>query len=618
MVIRGSDGALYWQADDGSVEPYTGQDGGTPPPPGQQGGLTVGDAGGQGLGIGAGVGGGYSGGLGGTGGGNGLNLGPTPVAPAAPPPAAPPVGAPANDYPTWGANLGETGAAPWATSQALGIPFQTWLDQYQAAQATAAQNAARLASGSSAASGISAAASMANAAAANAENKRQFDLAQTTPTAYQQGVLANDAATRAYQQQQLAQQRDTTLLNLGTNPSTLIKYLHAIQGVNTPQFLLDKVNNQNVIGQPGGAGAGTSSPSLVPPAGTASLNLPPQDFGGAQAGGMQVPPMTPAQVAFRSPSVAAGVNGVDQANAFNQANATPTLGAPTPLTTMANTGNGMSSTSTATLPTGTRIVPPSLANPTGIIGPTSTTPMLSTTDAWTQQRIADRASQTPEQLAAQDASAGAADDRLHGYAQGGLIPEKVVGIGQDSGQTYEFGEKGTEAVVSNDMLERLMQVAGKVDLHQKSADGKSQRFSFTLNSAPKKKEVTPVAPSTMDGSANGTNSFADGGSIGYDPTNAPTLGGNASGFFNSPNLKTMVDRGFDSTGTPLFPQIGIATNGGQSLIPSIQRLNSLLPSEQSLYGGAVNEFGGNSADTFALSKSLAPGANNLKTPAFTN
>ena len=35
-------------------------------------------------------------------------------------------------------------------------------------------------------------------------DREQFDIAQQTPNAYQQGVLANDAATRAFQQQQLA------------------------------------------------------------------------------------------------------------------------------------------------------------------------------------------------------------------------------------------------------------------------------------------------------------------------------------------------------------------------------------------------------------------------------
>ncbi len=150
-----------------------------------------------------------------------------------------------------------------------------------------------------------------------------------------------------------------------------------------------------------------------------------------------------------------------------------------------------------------------------------------------------------------------------------------------------------------------MEVAGKVDLNTKSADGKSQRFSFTLNGAPKPKKEK-------------TNSYSNGGTIGF--TNPPTLGGNASGFFNDPNLKQVVDRGYNSNpGTPLFPQIGIATGGGQSLIPSMQRLNSLLPSEQSLYAGALqDEFGANAEDVFSLSKKLAPQVSGLRTPSFTN
>ncbi len=116
------------------------------------------------------------------------------------------------------------------------------------------------------------------------------------------------------------------------------------------------------------------------------------------------------------------------------------------------------------------------------------------------------------------------------------------------------------------------------------------------------------------------NSYADGGTIGFSPSDTPSLGGSASGFFNDPNLQKVVQRGYNSDpNTPLFPQIGVATNGGQSLIPSMQRLNTLLPSEQSLYGGAIqDEFGGNAADTFALSQKLAPGANNLSTPNYKN
>jgi hypothetical protein len=180
-----------------------------------------------------------------------------------------------------------------------------------------------------------------------------------------------------------------------------------------------------------------------------------------------------------------------------------------------------------------------------------------------------------------------------GFSGGGLIPEPVIGIGQQSGQTYEFGEKGTEAVVPNDIFEKLMQSAGEVD--------------YSEDTGKKKRRVK-------------VNRYASGGTIGYNPGNTPSLGSQSADFFNDPRLQQVVAQGFNSSPqTPLFPQIGVATNGGQSLVASSQRLNSLLPSEQSVYAGTLrDEFGAQPDDVFALARKLAPQVSGLRTPRYVN
>jgi len=88
--------------------------------------------------------------------------------------------------------------------------------------------------------------------------------------------------------------------------------------------------------------------------------------------------------------------------------------------------------------------------------------------------------------------------------------------------------------------------------------------------------------------------------------------------FNPPNLQSVVARGYNSSPlTPFFPNVGIATNGGQSLIPSAQRFNSLLPSEQQNYSGALqDEFGVVPQDIYSIMRKLMPQRSGLRTPNF--
>ncbi|MCR4341815.1 MAG: hypothetical protein NUW01_18220, partial [Gemmatimonadaceae bacterium] len=195
---------------------------------------------------------------------------------------------------------------------------------------------------------------------------------------------------------------------------------------------------------------------------------------------------------------------------------------------------------------------------------------------------------------------------LGAYGEGGIIPEKVVGVGTESGQPYEFGEKGTEAVMSNEMLQKLMAVAGKVDFHSKGSDGNSQRITMTLNGPPKlDSKKKPDMP--------GMNSYGAGGTIGYS-------GGKNDynpAVFNPPDLSSIVGRGFNTPGIPLPPQVNMLTGGGQSLIPSAQTLTNALPSEVGAYSGFLTDEAGVQAnDVFSLAKRLAPQATGVRTPRY--
>ena len=145
------------------------------------------------------------------------------------------------------------------------------------------------------------------------------------------------------------------------------------------------------------------------------------------------------------------------------------------------------------------------------------------------------------------------------YGTGGVIPEPVMGQGMMSGRPYLFGEMGPETVVPG------------------------------------------VGQEPM-----GDGSYATGGTIGYDPE-----------LFNPSSLPGIVNRGFNSPGVPLLPSVGIATGGGQSLVPSAQRMNSLLPSEQSTYAGFLqDEAGVQSEDVFSLAERLSPKVRGLSTPRY--
>lgn len=491
-----------------------------------------------------------------------------------------------------------------------GLSPDAWLAQQSALQSDAKQKAdlaLQLQQKQLGLSGASLANTQANEAAIRAQQQAQLaqqayqwgnlSAEQKATLAQQQAQLANTQSNQQAQLAQNAQQfnqnyaldQGKTLLQLGSRPDTLTRYLYAIRGQQTPQAIAGTTTNlpgfQNVVGQPNpgatipGAGVAGAAPSSAAPAPAPNASTVPMLPGTI---GMQTPqPVSLLQNNAANPNYESNLSSI--------AAQSPAL---TQLLASAHSGSPTGQLSGGNAPVSLNLAP---ANPS-IQAP----------------------AYNPNVTAAQN-SAGPKNsiNGINLYKDGGVIPEPVTGVGDISGQPYKFGEAGPEAVIPNDelekmpsdMLERLMQASGKVDIHTDGPDGKKQKMSFILKAPVKGPKPSP---------SKAVNSYADGGTIGYDPSNVPSLGSQGAGFFNDPNLQTVVNRGYNSSPqTPLFPQVGIATGQGQSLIPSMQRLNSLLPSEKSLYSGALqDEFGAQPDDIYALSQSLAPGARNLTTPNY--
>lgn len=191
------------------------------------------------------------------------------------------------------------------------------------------------------------------------------------------------------------------------------------------------------------------------------------------------------------------------------------------------------------------------------------------------------------------------------YGKGGVIPERVLGIGQESGQRYEFGEKGPEAVVPNDVFEKLMGEAKGGDIHYSEDDGKKKRSLKVKR-------------------------YAAGGPIGYDPERklSPLYGNLGGGpkpqpfgstgleSFQPANLGQLAGSATLPGGVPNFPQLGHFT-GGESLIPSAERLSKSSLSERGLYAGMLRDvFGQNPDDIFDLAKRLAPQVGQVNRPRY--
>lgn len=421
-------------------------------------------------------------------------------------------------------------------------------------------------------------------AASRTEDQRQFqETFDFNKAKFNQEAQANAA--------QLAQQKELETQKLGLRPETIQRYLYALRGQQTPQQLL---------GGSSSPAAAAGAPRAGAPAAAASLNLP-GEFNSAPA--IQRPTnMTP--IATPGTQVTAGVTPLQESRV--------SLGGPSTAGTLAG-GTGALALQNPALANLLANVPTPAPTPYGpTVGPS---PFKGgyTNQTVEQSNAASRALQaiTPagQTYTGGSASAptfsGIVDEDLESrrMARGGIIPEHVVGMGMDSGQTYEFGEEGPEGVVGNtvipnEMLERLLEVSGDVSFAKDSKGG--QRMSFKLNKSPKK------------GAPKIDNSYAAGGAIGYSMDYNPKV-------FNPPDLSGIVGRGFNTPGVPLPPQVGMLTGGGQSLIPSAQSISNALPSELGAYSSFLtDEAGVPSDDVFSLAKRLAPQVSGVRTPSYSS
>ena len=325
--------------------------------------------------------------------------------------------------------------------------------------------------------------------------------------------------------------RGNTLLGLGSRPDTLIKYLYALRGLQTPQAI--QGTSANLPGYQNVMGAAPQGAVPAPPAATPTPTIP-----GA----------TP------NPNYQGTTSGY------------------TPVNPAANAAAKASVSQPGSSPAGVLIAN---GQPTNIYTPQSGPPAPAL----------DTAKIPGYDAAMREKALNTVGSYIPGrqYAQGGVIPEPVMGKGMMSGQSYMFGEKGPEAVVPNDLFQKIMS-ENRGEMNYSENDGKTRRSI----------RVKP------------DNSYAQGGTIGYNPE-----------VFNPAGLGDVVNRGYNSIPqVPLLPSVGVAT-GGTSLIPSAQRLNSLLPSEQQSYAGSLqDEFGVVPEDVFSLSRKLAPKVTGLTTPRY--
>lgn len=378
-----------------------------------------------------------------------------------------------------------------------------------------------------------------------AEQKRQFDLqlANATTPAERAAILAEQqrqfnetmGMDKAKFNTQINLDKGKTLLNLGSRPDTLIKYLYALRGKQTPQGFENTTQNlpgfENVL-----------NPGTRPAAGTTGATPP------------AAPPLTPTPIPAYD-QIRAALQQTQQRVAQAETLAPNSGVAMGPLP---NIGPGGSAPSLAQPPLQLAKTADGRAQvqiPGGGVMPTDAVIANVQTGAGTA---------TPVSLSDWAVKKGF---NLAPYADGGVIPEPVIGTGVVSGRTYTFGEEGPEEV------------------------------------KPAKK---PYANS-------GTGSFRGGGTIGYNPQFAPPS------LFNPSGLAGNIAGPINPNGNPNFPQFNHFTGGGQSLIPSAQRLNQSLGSERSLYAGLLqDEAGVVPDDIFEMAKKLAPQVTGLRTPRFAN
>lgn len=231
------------------------------------------------------------------------------------------------------------------------------------------------------------------------------------------------------------------------------------------------------------------------------------------------------------------------------------------------------------------------------------------------------------------------------YEEGGPIPEPVVGVGQQSGQMYQFGEKGPEVVVPRDkvpkdLFERLMQDSGEVEYSEN--DGKKTRKVKVNRYAQggligyNKPKPGPggIGDEAMPPEVRPVNNYEPiGVRERIEPDRNPFSGPQVGGGMPDPRPRVQaplydpsVPRYENSGvfqgqfagqptlpgGVPNFPQVQQMTGGG-GLIPSLQRFFQASPTEQSFYRGYLQDVEGvNPDDVLEAAQRLGPQVTGLR------
>jgi hypothetical protein len=409
-----------------------------------------------------------------------------------------------------------------------------------------------------------------------AEEQRQFN----------ETLGANKARFNIEQQNALAEserqrqfQREQTLLQLGSRPDTLIRYLYALRGQQPPQGLTTTaLPGFQRATQPATASVSPLVEGLDVPSPTASV-FPSTPAGAPVGQAITVGPAGQQTTVVPNPTYNVPANLVPML--------TPQQVQQTRGITLTGPGANAPTVAPSAQPTGIPQIPLP-ASGTGIADaaragfhsftgvPTSAAQNPNPGQPFYPFGLTRSPEEEAAFVAKRDREADIMEARGRGreYARGGVIPEPVVGMGIMSGQMYTFGENAMrgdrevvvpEHKVPKDMFERLMDGAEEVHYSEDKSGKRSVR----------------VKRQTM-------NSYANGGPLGYrdiDPS-----------VFNPPSVSNTFG----------FPQIPNLT-GGTSLIPSSQRLFNALPSERALFSGYLrDEAGVQPDDVFEIARRLAP------------
>lgn len=463
----------------------------------------------------------------------------------------------------------------------------------------------------------------ASTAASIAENRRQFDLsyANAQTPAERQRLLGENhrqfdetmGFEKAKYDQNYALERGKTLLGLGSRPDTLIKYLYALRGQQTPQGFGNTTANlpgfQNVLGTNNGA-APSAAPAPAPVAAPVSATAAPV----ADPRVAAVTQAISAGGANLAPFVAPGGGNVTQMQPPGGINS-PTQGAQDALIAQGRVPRFFND-GVAIFGDGGPIPEPVIGQGLfsgqqyifGENGPETVVPQGKTlADVKSNDPDTSRDPMGGTSVAAQRPSGQTSDifpplnlrmTGVNSYASGGTI-----GYADPYAGLSGFGQNGMLRLspTDPDAAGLMAKYPGRYEITSPQA------------AAPYLQSPTPApAPGIVPPTAIPPRQFAQA------PGPAPAPGGFAPpSLFNPPGLAGNISGPVNPNGNPNFPQFDYFTGGGKSLVPSMQKLTNSMGSERDLYSGFLqDEAGVQSQDVFDLARQLAPKVTGLRTPRY--